>query len=517
MNPLSPEQEEEERGMPSPTPVTAEQEAPSSPPKPRVRIAQEVPQVILHEETSPAALPTKPGLGPEQQQQEQSKPTPCKDTKPEAAINKNVDSSTRHLIDDRMGGMLSQAAAEATESNRSLDQFRLLQRLRRSLQHQRFFLFASLAIVVLWSCFCVWAVNEYLRDRADAGNNRAADWLEWLEGAGSKFRMIGILFVFALVFRFNRCYDRWNQGRIIWGRIVAVSTDVTRMASYWIVDDRLADRFCRFVVVLPYATKALLRGNALSDGEQEEGPALMERGFLTREELMDMDEYPGWQTHWCLDMLSVIWTEVHYHGDSTMFDSNHKVYSQLYRAIEACISNLNSLVGDAVRVRASGLPETYDALHHVMFYFYFSLAPIFYAPTVGWTLPIIIGLESLLIMLLVVMGSDLVQPFGTDRVDLPLEFFCETIEVQVQQIRQRAKRGTLQRLSRTSTPATNPFKVANQNHRKTNSMSRSIKGDQKKNEHQYQANHPSTKPHINHHHHHHHNNNKVKKSTDHSF
>lgn len=256
--------------------------------------------------------------------------------------------STRHLIDDRIG--------------QSIEELHLIQRFYATLHRQRVFLFTSLIFVVAWSCLCVWGTEE-LRQRATRYSalhdeydgettNRAQDWLDWLEGAGSKFRMIGILFVFAVVFRFNRCYDRWNQGRMIWGRIISTSLDMTRMASYWMIggDQAYGDRFCRFVIVLAYCGKALLRGNALSHPD-EEGQGLIDRGLLTKEELDDMEEYPGWQTHYCLDMLSAIWIEAHYPDKALMFDQSHKVHSQLFRAIDGGIASLGASIGDAVRVR----------------------------------------------------------------------------------------------------------------------------------------------------------------------
>lgn len=85
------------------------------------------------------------------------------------------------------------------------------------LRHQRSSLFFSTGVVVAWSCVCAWAADEMAAMARDDPGGSTEQWLSWLGEAGSKFRMIGILFVFAVVFRFNRCYDRWNQGRIILG------------------------------------------------------------------------------------------------------------------------------------------------------------------------------------------------------------------------------------------------------------------------------------------------------------
>ena len=45
----------------------------------------------------------------------------------------------------------------------------------------------------------------------------------------------------------------------------------------------------------------------------------------------------------------------------------------------------------------------------------------------------------MIIMFLIVMGTKLVDPFGLDKVDIPMECFCATIEAQIQAIDQRSK------------------------------------------------------------------------------
>eukprot|EP00957_Ditylum_brightwellii_P077139 5862496-Ditylum_brightwellii.AAC.1 len=42
-------------------------------------------------------------------------------------------------------------------------------------------------------------------------------------------------------------------------------------------------------------------------------------------------------------------------------------------------------------------------------------------------------------MVIIHMGTALVDPFGTDIVDLPLERFCETVEIQIHSINKRSK------------------------------------------------------------------------------
>ena len=59
----------------------------------------------------------------------------------------------------------------------------------------------------------------------------------------------------------------------------------------------------------------------------------------------------------------------------------------------------------------------------------------------GWALPILlVPFTSSVIMALMLMGSKLVDPFGTDVVDLPLDSFCEAVEIQIREVDARRKR-----------------------------------------------------------------------------
>ena len=322
--------------------------------------------------------------------------------------------------------------------------------LPKILHSHKLFLLSSLFIIVGWSCLCTWWTLDAL-EHSEPGST-GEQWLEWLIGAGNRFRVAGILFVFAVVFRFNRCYDRWWEGRVLWERIITASLDLGRMNRAYISDDEYADRFSRFIVVFAYTCKALLRGNPLAH-PLEAGEELIRKGYLTREELDDMADYETSQPHYCLEMLTAILVESYFPEKALVFDANHKTHSQILRGLDSGITRMGTCIGAAIRVHAAGLPESYDAMQYLIFYFYFFLAPIFFAPTVGWALPILLGFESLIIMLIVAMGTALVDPFGDDKVDLPLNLFCLTIETSIAQIDQRAKRRTLKRLARTSNSA----------------------------------------------------------------
>ena len=85
-------------------------------------------------------------------------------------------------------------------------------------------------------------------------------------------------------------------------------------------------------------------------------------------------------------------------------------------------------------------------------------------------------------MMIIVLGSELIEPFGTDRVDLPLELFCETIEVQVSQIVRRSKRKAIKRFAQSSKvePSASGSERETSTTRHSTSFRRSVAVDHKK-------------------------------------
>lgn len=315
----------------------------------------------------------------------------------------------------------------------------------------------STLFVLAWSVLCAWG-GQRLHRAAEADPGGAAErWVEDVANGRTAVSILGTIFVFAVVFRFNVCYDRWWEGRTHWGDIVSKSLDLATMGRSWIVDEELAARMSRFVVLFGYASKSLLRGTSLG-GEGGDGPDLVRRGLMTQEELDDMHGNPCWQPHYCLQMIRLILVQVHKSpgGKALTFDEGNKLHGQLFRCYDNTIKDLSKLIGNCVRVRASGLPASYDAIVMMSYFAFFTAASVVWGVYTGWLSPIIINAASVVIMFLIVMGTNLVDPFGTDKVDIPLEAFCNTIESQVYAIDQRSKSGPFMEFARSSDPKWGP-------------------------------------------------------------
>jgi putative membrane protein len=62
-----------------------------------------------------------------------------------------------------------------------------------------------------------------------------------------------------LVFRTQLSYDRWWEGRTIWGMITYTTRDVSRQAVNYVKSPEHVARVCRWAIAFPAAMKAHLR------------------------------------------------------------------------------------------------------------------------------------------------------------------------------------------------------------------------------------------------------------------
>lgn len=271
-------------------------------------------------------------------------------------------------------------------------------------------LVGSVLSVEIWALVCA-AVADKLRHLAETNPDGTAEhWLDWIGDCKSPLAIVGTLFVFAMVFRFKECYNRWYESRRLWGDIISKSLELTLMNRNWITDEKLADKFSRFVVVFAYSSKSLVRGKSLSE-EGEDGPDLVNRGLLSQEELDVFDEMPCWQPYFCIQVLRDILVEAFNtpKGKGICFDADHKVHGQLWRCFDNSLKDMANYIGGCVTIYGSGLPMSYDALVMLGYYSFFGISSMVWAVLVGWMSPIIVFAASFLFMILIIMGTTLVS------------------------------------------------------------------------------------------------------------
>lgn len=326
----------------------------------------------------------------------------------------------------------SEGPSSPTERHRRYTQRDFCETIRR---FWRFEIILGSAIV--WSVASV-LIIQALKRRAADGSDTAQDLVNWFDETSTAISIFGIFFSFVITFRTNLCYDRWWEGRELWGRLIYASIDLATQVRRFVKERSLADRANNFIIIFGYCCKAQLRDHSIGDSA-EEAEALVSRGLMRQEEFEDLISHPGWQPYFVMDVIRECMAAA-FVRDGVVFDTSDPARGGAMRAIDNSIAQLAISIGGAIRVRATGLPKGYDDIILLSYFAFVSFACLSWAVTMEWLVVPVITMISTVILSLMVFGTLMSDPFGTDFVDHPLDNYCKTIELQVRAIDQRSKR-----------------------------------------------------------------------------
>jgi len=225
--------------------------------------------------------------------------------------------------------------------------------------------------------------------------------------------LVGVALGLLLVFRTNASYDRYWEGRRLWGGIVNETRNLIRGASVHLADDRrLLLTLTRWTAVFPWAVMSTLRG------ESNLGPAIQELGPDDSEAALEA-QHPALLV---AQRLSGCLVEARRRGLITDI---------IQQSLDANIQLLVDYLGGCERIRKTPLPFAYVVhLRRALIIYCFTL-PFALVETFGWFTVLDVLFVAYIFFGIEEIGVEIEGPFGNDANDLPLQEICETIHHNV--------------------------------------------------------------------------------------
>jgi len=221
--------------------------------------------------------------------------------------------------------------------------------------------------------------------------------------------LVGVALGLLLVFRTNASYDRYWEGRKLWGGIVNETRNLARLASLHLgADAELLARFIRWTGLFPWAVMNVLRG------EQSLGPYAADVGE-------EAAANAAASQHPALAVASEM--------TACLVQARNKglVSDIVLASIDQNIQLLVGYLGGCERIRRTPLPFAYVVhLRRSLVVFCFSL-PFALVETFGWATILDVLVVAYIYFGIEEIGVEIEGPFGYDENDLPLESICETI------------------------------------------------------------------------------------------
>ncbi|MBL7816503.1 MAG: hypothetical protein JNL70_15900 [Saprospiraceae bacterium] len=226
--------------------------------------------------------------------------------------------------------------------------------------------------------------------------------------------LLSIVLSMLLVFRTNTAYDRWWEGRKLWGALVNNSRNLALKLSAILTDS--ADRQFFKTTIPAYSI-------ALKDHLRSEE---------TRLELFDLDE----NRPILLDNTK--------HVPNQVAEAMYLKINELYKEngisgeqllfLNPELTAFTDICGACERIRNTPIPYAYSLFLKKFIFFYIMTLPIGYVFSLGYYVVPIVAFIFYVLASMELIAEEIEEPFGHDSNDLPLSRLCEKIEKHVGEI-----------------------------------------------------------------------------------
>jgi putative membrane protein len=225
--------------------------------------------------------------------------------------------------------------------------------------------------------------------------------------------LVGVAVGLLLVFRTNSSYNRFWEGRQLWGSLVNETRNLARVVSVHLRSDAtLRDSVIRWVGAFPYAVKNVLRGTEGLGPIANELPS----GEIV---IVERSEHPPLAVAKRITTLLVEARDKGLISDITL------------ASFDGIVQLLIDYLGGCERIDSTPLPFAYMVhLRRVMIVYCFTL-PFALVDSLGWLTVLAILGVSYTFFGIEEIGVEIENPFGNDLNDLALEELCGKISKNI--------------------------------------------------------------------------------------
>jgi putative membrane protein len=229
----------------------------------------------------------------------------------------------------------------------------------------------------------------------------------------SAHSIVGFALGMLLVVRTNASYDRFWEGRKLWGSIINECRNLARSAGSWLRSDAdLMRLIIHWTRAYAYATMSALRGQA------DLGPAGAQ---LPAAEVADALR-SGHVPLAVAARLSMCLKQARDRG---------AISDIVYQGIDQNVQQLVDHMGGCERIHSTPLPYPYMVHLRRSIILYCMTLPFALSQDYGWNTVLATLFISYLFLGVEEIGVEIEDPFGHDINDLPLPGFCEKIDASI--------------------------------------------------------------------------------------
>lgn len=233
------------------------------------------------------------------------------------------------------------------------------------------------------------------------------------------YTLFGIALAIFLGFRNTVSYDRFWEGRKLWGALLNDTRSLAQQVHNFIPNDE-QHREEKIQLIKNMAAMAYALNHQLRHTD-----AMPEITRLVPAELakkLEQAEYKPVLLMRELGAQIAAWRE------------RGTIDTILQAAMDRNLANFSDVIGGCERIAGTPIPFSYDVLLHRTIYIYCFLLPFGFANSLGWYAPFIITFVAYTFTALEAIADELEDPFGTMQNDLALDALSANIERSIDEI-----------------------------------------------------------------------------------
>jgi putative membrane protein len=229
------------------------------------------------------------------------------------------------------------------------------------------------------------------------------------------FSLIGIALSIFAGFRNSACYDRWWEGRKIFGQLLVETRSLARQQLAYVGPGGRARRS---------ALRCVAFAHLLRDHVREDHPGPEALAVLDAEDALAVSRARN-PPNILLGRMT---------QDIVSWGAAGLVSAQAMQTLEERIVSLSGVLAGAERIKGVLVPYTYSLMLHRTAYMFCLLLPFGLGSTLGVWTPVVVAIVSYTFFGLDALGDELEMPFGTGQNALPLSAMTLGVEIDIREM-----------------------------------------------------------------------------------
>jgi ion channel-forming bestrophin family protein len=225
--------------------------------------------------------------------------------------------------------------------------------------------------------------------------------------------LLGFVISLLLVFRTNTAYDRWWEGRKLWGSLVNNSRNLALKLAAILPKSDSTDRVFFKTAIPQYAV-------ALKNHLRSEYTRL-ELDDEVHPELASLDH----EKHVPNQLAALLFKKI-----NSLYEAKKITGDQLI-VLNSELQSFTDVCGACERIKNTPIPFSYSAFIKKFIFFYVMTLPWGYVFNLGYLMIPVVAFIFYVLASLELIAEEIEDPFGTDSNDLPMEKIANNIEKHV--------------------------------------------------------------------------------------